>query len=78
MPLYECSKCGAIENTATGGYWSQQLDAMDSKTEFKPKCSECITGTWHGLFAKRNAKAERYEPDVKMAGFIQPKGGWPR
>lgn len=75
MPLYECSECGTIENTATGDYWIQHLDAGGG-AEFKPKCSECLTGIWHGVFEKRNAKAERYEPDAKMAGFIQPKGGW--
>lgn len=46
MPLFKCSKCGGIENTALGDFWS---------TPEKPLCSECSTGIWHGRFEKKNA-----------------------
>ena len=47
MPLFECDKCGCIENTAcTTHYWgcSDKL------------CSECDTGKWHDRFEKQSAK----------------------
>jgi len=47
MPLYRCIKCGCVENTATGDYWTK-IDA--------PFCSECSTGEWHGRFPKKSAK----------------------
>lgn len=46
MSLYECESCGCVENTATGSYWGMT----------KKLCSECDTGTWHGIFAKKSAK----------------------
>lgn len=48
MSVYICEKCGAIENTALGGYWHNALN-------HEPKqCSECNTGAWHNEFPKRN------------------------
>lgn len=35
MPLFVCEKCGAIENTALGYYWSARLQNMPRM------CSEC-------------------------------------
>lgn len=55
MPLYECSQCHCIENTAPGEYWSQQFDHYKDPANFHPKCSECLTGKWHGLFPKNPA-----------------------
>lgn len=48
MPLFECSACHCVENTAVCNYWSQLVDE-------KPKiCSECDPeiGKWHGKFQK--------------------------
>lgn len=46
MPLFNCSKCGVVENTALGAYWY-------NKAKERPVlCSECDTGVWHGRFAK--------------------------
>jgi hypothetical protein len=42
MSLYQCEKCGAMENTALGAYWLREVKL----------CSECDTGTWHGRFKK--------------------------
>ena len=47
MPCFICSKCGCIENTAAGDYWTRRE---------KPLCSECSYGKWHGLFPKRQYK----------------------
>jgi hypothetical protein len=46
MPLFNCSKCGTIENTALGAYWYNRAK------DLPVLCSECATGTWHGQFAK--------------------------
>lgn len=79
MPLFECSKCGAIDNTAISGYWEQQMNYFEAQRDlkdFKPECSECFTGTWHGEFPKKLAKEEGYIADSRIPGFIMPKGGW--
>lgn len=47
MPCYICEKCGAIDNTAVGGYWRNHIRK-------EPKmCSECNFGKWHGRFEKK-------------------------
>lgn len=62
MPLFKCSKCGAIENTALGNYW------IESRNKKPVLCSECgPEGKWHGKFEKRDADA---------AGFIQGDDGY--
>lgn len=50
MPLFQCTKCRCIENTAVCGYnW-----LMDKS---KALCSECDPefGKWHGIFEKKSA-----------------------
>ena len=54
MPLFVCSNCGCVDNTATGFYWMQSE---------KPLCAECGPenlggGKWHGVFPKR-----KHDPD---------------
>lgn len=52
MPLFECSKCRAVDNTALGNYW------WDTQHEGKPPlCAECDPeiGQWHGHFEKVTA-----------------------
>lgn len=49
MPLFMCSKCGCVENTALSHYWQAgKVGAL---------CSECdpAIGQWHGRFPKRSA-----------------------
>lgn len=72
MPLFVCDKCGAIENTALGHYWSRSaFKYKDSSLNGKALCSECAplyfesgqrissnTGKWHGKFPK-----EFYDPE---------------
>ena len=68
MPIFNCAKCGVIENTATGFYWNRHhVEDYDwtGMEEFKgkPLCSECAPthyadgnrtryGKWHGKFEK--------------------------
>lgn len=48
MSVYICEKCGAVENTAVGGYWKNCL-------EHEPKkCSACNFGKWHGELPKKH------------------------
>ena len=52
MPLFACSKCGCVENTALSEYWYQTaVEKVD------PLCSACDPeiGEWHGKFDQRSA-----------------------
>jgi hypothetical protein len=68
MPLFMCTKCGTVDNTATSGYWAQQADALVNNADFKPLCSACHPeiGCWHNLFPRRSA--EGYKQDRR--GFL--------
>ena len=61
MPLFICSKCKNVENTALCGYWYRKSE---------PLCSKCDPefGKWHGIF-----KEEKYDPkEYKLVdGFLQ-------
>ena len=57
MPLFKCSNCGALENTALGYYWPTALP----NNSRNPECSECHSGKWHGKFEKIQAD-ENDEP----------------
>jgi hypothetical protein len=46
MPLFNCSRCGVIENTALGAYWHERAKGRPVL------CSECATGKWHGRFPR--------------------------
>ena len=50
MPLFRCSECGCVENTAFSDFWLQR-----DFEKITPKCSECRTGKWHERFPKRSA-----------------------
>ena len=66
MPLFVCSKCKTIENTALCRYWFRE-------NKEKPLCSDCDPKmrSWHNRFSK-----EKFDPKkwVKNRGdFIIPK-----
>lgn len=63
MPLFKCSHCGCVENTALGSYWPNPHSAL---------CSECATGKWHGQFPKETACGWKRGDD----GFLYQDGGW--
>ena len=52
MPVFICQKCGAIENTATSSYWTNE----------KHICSECETGRWHERFKKAQGLPDQFCP----------------
>ena len=64
MPLYRCSQCGCVENTATGRFWGQTWAIRKGDSD-GCKCSECLTGTWHGRFPKTSAD-----------GMVEDEGGF--
>lgn len=61
MPLFECTGCGAVENTALGDYWMRVADRRPVL------CSECATGRWHDRFPKRT---------VAEAGCVTGRDGF--
>lgn len=69
MPLFMCSKCGCIENTALGYYWNEMMDAHQENRAAKPLCSLCRTGKWHDQFPYESAKGWLLASD----GFIYSK-----
>lgn len=63
MPLFACSKCETVENTATGHFWFNQLKGLPVL------CSECgEAGVWHGKFRQRKADATCF---VNAAGYSE-------
>lgn len=70
MGLYKCEKCGCVENTALGWYWTASLLADDCDwsevgEEYKGKklCSEC---------------APKKYKDGKPTGFGKWHGHFPK
>lgn len=55
MPLYECSKCHAVENTALTNFWFHHFH------DGPQLCSECDPeyGEWHGKFPKQTVEQAR-------------------
>ncbi len=59
MSLYQCEKCGCIENSALGWYWSRKYAGPENDLKL---CSACaprkfddgtdtrFDGTWHEQF----------------------------
>ena len=52
MPLFPCSKCNCVEDTALCHYWSARLRQTSAV------CSACdpAIGKWHGEFPKQSAQ----------------------
>lgn len=78
MPVFECTKCGCIENTACSNYWihtfkpaNKGLLGKDEITD--PLCSECDPdiGKWHNKFPKMKVDWEKLEKNE--SGFLQAK-----
>lgn len=66
MPVFRCNKCGCVENTATGWYWSRNMSSTPERwkealcSEHGPKFidgdfSDEEEGEWHGKFDKMSA-----------------------
>lgn len=70
MPLFECTECSVVENTALCDYWVQQKEHYEetgSLEGFAGICSECRSGKWHGEFGKRT---------VDEANLIEDEHGY--
>jgi hypothetical protein len=61
MPLFSCTKCNCVEDTALCHYWSARLRQTSAV------CSACdpTIGKWHGEFPKESAQ-----------GWISERGGF--
>ena len=64
MSLFVCTTCQHIENTALGRYWPRLATG-------NPECSQCVTGTWHGLFPRERYDEERHGP-IGEDMIVQP------
>ena len=84
MPLFICEKCGSIENTALGFWWSKgEFKFKDSSLNDKALCSACMptefedgeptgeTGEWHGRFPR-----EKYDPIKHKEWNIMNEKKW--
>lgn len=62
MPLFRCTKCGCVENSAYGYFWMAKLEQKP------PLCSECDPeiGEWHGKFEKRSAVGQVVTSDGQL------------
>lgn len=71
MPLYECSQCHCVDNTALTNFW------MTNAVGDPPLCSECDPkiGEWHGRFPKR--PVSEYKP-VEITYPVRQKQDTPK
>jgi hypothetical protein len=54
MSLYQCDKCGVVENTALGAYWCNQF--WEENSEVAASYREQLglkQNMWHGQFEKK-------------------------
>ena len=65
MPLFACSKCNCVEDTALSHYWGARL------RQRSPLCSACdpSIGKWHGEFPRESAVGWANDRD----GFLLDK-----
>lgn len=71
MPIYLCSKCGMMENTALSHYWTRYWNAPKEAPP-PPLCSECDPeiGKWHGAFERKPISKDHV---VGPDGFVYGK-----
>ena len=57
MPLFACSKCNTVENTAISHFWS--------RGDGPALCSACDPkiGKWHGRFPRESADEFQFHRD---------------
>ncbi len=72
MPVFLCSKCKVMENTALSNYWSRLMDVLQGQDPPPPLCSECDPGirTWHGKFERQPIPDDHV---VGPDGFVHHK-----
>ena len=64
MPIFKCTQCGCVENTACCNYWM-------TKDYNHVLCSACDPkiGKWHDMFPRINADEKGYVADSE--GFLR-------
>lgn len=72
MPIFVCTTCRTIENTAlVDSFWSQlQAFRRSEVQELAVICSACETGEWHGRFPRVTYTLEIHGP-IKSDGTIR-------
>jgi hypothetical protein len=72
MPLFACTQCGCVENTACCNYWTRTT--MD---KLPALCSECDPdiGKWHGRFEKRSAAGMLVDQNGQLWSRAAVDGG---
>lgn len=68
MPIFQCQKCGCVENTALSGFWLRDMRFLRAKREGREVekgpalCSACDPeiGVWHGEFEQLAATSFGY------------------
>lgn len=72
MPIFLCSKCGVIENTALSNYWTRDWDVEATQPVPPPLCSQCdpAIGKWHGAFERQQMPVDHV---VGPDGFVYQK-----
>ena len=79
MPIFQCQKCGCVENTALSGYWLRDMKVMRAKREGQivekgpALCTACDPeiGEWHGQFLQGAATSFGYQ--LGADGFLYGK-----
>ena len=75
MPLFICSNCSNIENTAAQGadfFGRTLLEACEGKKAGEcSQCSRCATGEWHGQFSER-----KHDPSAPIGSESNPEDLW--
>lgn len=67
MPLFECSQCHTVDNTATANYWARVH--MDQKPALCSACDPDL-GTWHDRFPRTTLEEyHRLYPDAKPVEY---------
>ena len=70
MPIFICSKCGVMENTALSQYWTRGW--LHGNLQPPPLCSQCDPDLkkWHGEFARKKMPEDHV---VGPDGFVHHK-----
>ncbi len=71
MPLFACTKCDTVDNTAVSDYWIQQKEHFElsgTREGFRALCSACRLGKWHGEFTRRTVQQAKMIEDAQ--GFL--------
>lgn len=74
MSLYQCEKCGCIENTALGFYWSRHDEAFRERLgeDFgKALCSECMPCIGNGIFKEGGKWHGKFEKEIFPLGTLE-------